>query len=862
MKRRCAQLIAATTATVALSLLLVSCAGNPQKAKLEYLQKGDGYMTQKQYSSAAIEYRNALKLDPHYSDAYYHLGKAYLALFQDDSLHKPGAAQQDLQGAYKAFSSAVSSDPNQLDARVALAELIMSAHAQKQYYAATDDMNYVLKQDPKNAEAHRVLGALLLAQKQYDQAIQEFSKAAALAPSNPDAYIGIAATNIAMHRGDNPDDRHLDDAESNLKKAVEVDPHAVQAYLRLADLYVQEKKPDQAEETVQASINVNPSVVGLYDELSKFYLGQNSPSKAEQVLQSGIKANPSATQLYEDLAQFYFAQKNPAQAEQVLETGIKASPSAVPLYLGLAQLYETERKQQDAENILTNLSNQMPNSADAAIAIGDFYRGAKMNDRALAEYQRGLSANPKSANIEEDIIDLYLTEGQTDLATKLDAELLKHSPDDVIGLVDHGRVLMAQGKPTEAINALQKITTEAPNSPEAHYYLAVAYLQNHDSAQANSELQQTLAQANSERQRTGHPSSYLSNALTALVNLNSAQGNFSVAQLYAQEFIKDNPTNPAGHLMLGEALLNLKQLKQAGDEFATAQKLAPDNPAVSMDLGLLYNAEGNPSEAEKQLQAAMREAPTNSAIVAEYAQLLTSEKQLPKASAVVTQFLAQNPNQAAAHYLMGEIDQLEKNDSAALAETQKCIQLDPKNEQAYIQLGSLYNELGSKDAAIQAYQQGMAAGSPSAPIATAIGSIYMQEGDLSKASAEFQQALTIDPNFFIAANNLAWIYAEQGQNLDVALGLAQRAKAQRPDVPSFSDTLAWVMFRKGDYAGAIPLLKDCVAKDPSSAQFLYHLGMVLVADGQKSEGKAKLQAALQKNLDTQDAEQARKTLSQ
>jgi len=863
MKRRWTQLIAAATATVALSLLLISCGGNPQKAKLEYLQKGDAYMKQQQFSSAAIEYRNALKVDPRYSDAHYHLGKADLALFQEDTQHnKRDAAAQDIQAAYKAFSAAVSSDPNQLDARVALAELILSAHAEKEYYAATDDLNYVLKQDPKNAEAHRALGALLLAQKQYAPAIQEFSKAAVLAPSNADAYIGIAVTNMAMHRQDNPGDHHLDDAQSNLKKAIEVDPHAVQAYLKLADLYLLEKKPDQAEGAVQAGINANPSLVLLYDELSRFYLGQNSPGKAEEVLQSGIKANPSATQLYEDLAQLYFRQKDQAQAEQALQSGIKANSSAVPLYIGLAQLYEADRKQADAENTLTSLSNQMPNSADAAIAIGNFYREARMNDRALAEYQRGLSANPKSDNLQENIIDLYLTEGQTDSAAKFDDELLKHSPNSVLGLVDHGRVLLAQGKTADAINALQKVTTEAPNSPEAHYYLAGAYLQSHDAAQANNELQQTLAQANNERQRTGRPSPYLSKALTALVSINSGQGKFSVAQLYAQEFIKDNPSNPGGHLMLGEALLNLKQFKQAGDEFATAEKLAPDNPAVNLDSALLYNAEGNSAQAEKQLQIAMHEAPANPAIVAAYANLLVSEKQLPKANTVVTQFLAQNPNQAAAHYLMGKMDLLEKNDSAALAETQKSVQLDPKNEQAYIQLGIIYHDQGNRDAAIQAYQQGMAVGSPSAQIATAIGSIYMEEGNLSKASAEFQQALSIDPNFFVAANNLAWIYAEQNQNLDVALGLAQRAKAQRPDVPSFADTLAWVMFRKGNYTGAIPLLKDCVMKDPSSAQFLYHLGMVLVADGQKTEGKAKLQAALQKNLDGQDAEQARKTLTQ
>ena len=143
-----------------------------------------------------------------------------------------------------------------------------------------------------------------------------------------------------------------------------------------------------------------------------------------------------------------------------------------------------------------------------------------------------------------------------------------------------------------------------------------------------------------------------------------------------------------------------------------------------------------------------------------------------------------------------------------------------------------------------------------------IGNIYLAEGNLDKASEKFQQALAIDSTMAIAANNLAWVYAEQGKNLDVALGLAQKAKSLSPDEPSFSDTLAWVMYKKGDYSGAVPLLQDCVKKDPGSAQYRYHLGMVLVANGQKDKGKVEVQAALQMKLDSADAQQARQTLGQ
>jgi tetratricopeptide (TPR) repeat protein len=95
------------------------------------------------------------------------------------------------------------------------------------------------------------------------------------------------------------------------------------------------------------------------------------------------------------------------------------------------------------------------------------------------------------------------------------------------------------------------------------------------------------------------------------------------------------------------------------------------------------------------------------------------------------------------------------------------------------------------------------------------------------------------------------------------LGLAQKAKSLMPDVPSISDTLAWVMYKKGNYSGAIPLLRDCVKKSPNSAQFHYHLGLVLLAAGQKEPGKTELQAALRMNkLGAVDKEQARQALGQ
>ena len=96
----------------------------------------------------------------------------------------------------------------------------------------------------------------------------------------------------------------------------------------------------------------------------------------------------------------------------------------------------------------------------------------------------------------------------------------------------------------------------------------------------------------------------------------------------------------------------------------------------------------------------------------------------------------------------------------------------------------------------------------------------------------------------------------------MALSLAQKAKQLMPEVDSISDTLAWVYYKKGSYTNAKSLLQDCVRKVPQQGTYHYHLGMVLMADGEKQKAKSELEAALKLTLPSTDAKDARQALVQ
>ncbi len=141
-----------------------------------------------------------------------------------------------------------------------------------------------------------------------------------------------------------------------------------------------------------------------------------------------------------------------------------------------------------------------------------------------------------------------------------------------------------------------------------------------------------------------------------------------------------------------------------------------------------------------------------------------------------------------------------------------------------------------------------------------MGQIAELQGDWNAAENYYSKALQLAPTNVIAKNNLAWVYAEHGGNLDMALKLAQEAKAADPNDPNISDTLAWILVKKQIYGTAIQLLRDSVQEDPKNASYSYHLGVAYYGAGQKADAERSLESALKLQPDFANAADARHIL--
>jgi tetratricopeptide (TPR) repeat protein len=447
--------------------------------------------------------------------------------------------------------------------------------------------------------------------------------------------------------------------------------------------------------------------------------------------------------------------------------------------------------------------------------------------------------------------DIYVTTSQTQLASVLDKELMKSAPKDVFVRINHGRLLMAQGQPQDAITFLQKVSADAADSPQAHYYLAMAFWQNGDTGQARNALMDAL------KASQGFPI-----ALQALARLSLAQGNAPDAQIYAQELVQRFPAAPDNRQLLAGALARQGKLRSAEEQILVAKQLAPDDPTIHLDMAQIYDAEKKWPEAQKEFETTLQLDPHNTTALAKLADFLIARNESAQALARVQQYVAANPNDANGHVILGSLNFQSKNYNTSQAEFERSIQIDPNNIQAYLRLGKVFEEQGQSQLAIARYQKALDLQPKFAPLATMIGNLYLDNGDMESARKYYAQALASDPNFAVAMANTAWVDAQEGKDLDVALGMAEKAKSLEPDVPTITDTLAWVMYKRGNYANAVPLLQECVQKSPDSAQFHYHFGMTLLASGQKAKGKEQLEAALRLNLNSANTQQARQALAQ
>ena len=206
--------------------------------------------------------------------------------------------------------------------------------------------------------------------------------------------------------------------------------------------------------------------------------------------------------------------------------------------------------------------------------------------------------------------------------------------------------------------------------------------------------------------------------------------------------------------------------------------------------------------------------------------MISTQKQPDKALARLNAQIEKGPKNSTFYDLLAQLQIQNKNLDQAAATAQKAMQLNPSDGEAVMLYAQIEVQRGQTADAISFWEKWSAAHPNDAGVLAILGTLEESRGNLGKAEAYYRKSLEIQPQQPIAANNLAYRMLTNGENVDVALTLAQTARQGMPNSPNTADTLAWAYYYKGTYGFARDLLEEAVKTEPNDAAMQYHLGMV------------------------------------
>ena len=138
-----------------------------------------------------------------------------------------------------------------------------------------------------------------------------------------------------------------------------------------------------------------------------------------------------------------------------------------------------------------------------------------------------------------------------------------------------------------------------------------------------------------------------------------------------------------------------------------------------------------------------------------------------------------------------------------------------------------------------------------------LGILWEQQGRMDDAVKQYERTLELQPQHILAANNLAWLYAETGSNLEKAWNLAEMAREQYPENPNILDTLGWIYFKTGSYQRALKLFEESIQLSPNTPTLYYHLGRAQEQNRDLVGARISLEKALELNNEFAEADSAR-----
>ena len=244
-----------------------------------------------------------------------------------------------------------------------------------------------LKESPNDWASYSQLGLSYMQKARetgdpsyYPKAEQTFSKTLANNPGDYSAVGGMGALKLAQHQ-----------FESALvwgERARNLNPNSVYGYGVSADAHIELGQYPEAVQTLQAMVNLRPDM-SSYSRISYIRELYGNLDQAVESMQmaseSGEPKQENTAWTRTQLGNLYFNMGNLQKAEEQYQYTLQGYPKYIYALAGLGHIRAAQGNYSQAIVYLTQASQKIP-IPDIIIALGDVYQASGQSDAARQQY--------------------------------------------------------------------------------------------------------------------------------------------------------------------------------------------------------------------------------------------------------------------------------------------------------------------------------------------------------------------------------------------------------------------------------------------------------------------------------------------
>lgn len=597
--------------------------------------------------------------------SYYHYALAHMYEEQVTVYGRSDLANKAIQE----YRAAIDADPSSEFLNSSLAELYVKTGRIRDAVLEAQD---ILKRDPKNLEAHKLLGRIYLR-------------------SLGDMPGGSSSENV------------LKLAIDQYEQIVQIEPDSVDDHLLLGRLYRLNNDLQKAETELKTAIKLDPNSEEAVTTLAMLYTDEGDTNHALQVLKSVPDATRSA-KLYSALGAAYEQRKDYKNAIDAYQHAVVLDRDNLDAIRGLAENLLNDGQVDAALQQYKVIADANPEDAQTYLSIAQIYRRQGKYDLAIESLKKADAMVPDSMDVAYNLAAVYQAQGRYDDAAKILQDLLKKTekPDNNYSQADRnnraifierlGMIYRDQENYTAAVDTFRKMLALGDDNARSGYQEIIdTYRDAKQWPQATTAAKEAVQKMPNDRD--------LRMVLDAQL-ADMGEVDKSIADV--RSLLNGTPEDREVYLRLGIMYTRAKRWKDAEEALDKAEQMstkADDKAYAWFLMGDVYNRQKKYDEAEvdfKKILAVVPPTDPQLAATLNYLGYMNADRgvRLDESLEYIKQALSFEPTNGAyldslgwAYYKLGKYDLAEENLTKAAVHMGS----DPTVQE---HLGDLYQKTG------------------------------------------------------------------------------------------------------------------------------------------------------------------------